>query len=125
MLRPLTLFSEASMNTTEYRDEVDGLRDAIGSFKSCVNFAEREKAVKRIQIWWRRLSLLEQPKRLPQSEVARCEKHLKLAVDLLNNWLIEVESGCAHEEHPATEPPAQAMADTMRFCAMAKRNGLI
>lgn len=113
----------ASMTTAEYRDELNSLRDAIDGFKACVNYEERERAADRLQRNWRHMALLEQPKRLPKAEVDRCQRFLSQSAAVLNNWLIEVESGAKDAVEVHAAPPEQAMKDTMRFCATAKRYG--
>lgn len=113
------------MTTDQYRDELDGLRDTIGSWKSCVTFEERELAAERIGRAWKRMALMNQPTRLPQRDKDRCERLLCDASALLNAWKIEVESGCAQVEPIRNEPPAKAMADTMRFCSAMKAKGAL
>lgn len=110
------------MNTAEYKDEISTLRDAIGHFKACVDFAEREAEAERLQRAWKRLAMLEQPKRLPVEYRERCDRVINQAAEVLNNWAIEFNAGPPENEiRPA--PPAKAMADTMRFLQTTKRFG--
>jgi hypothetical protein len=110
------------MNTAEYKDEISTLRDAIGHFKACANFAERTAEAEHLQRAWRRLAMLEQPKRLPAQYRERCERALNQAAEVLNSWHIEFCAGPSEsEDRPA--PPAKAMADTMRFLQTTKRFG--
>ncbi len=111
------------MNTAEYKDEISTLRDAIGHFKACANFSERVAESERLQRAWKRLAMIEQPKRLPAEYRERCDRALNAAAEVLNNWHVEFCAGPPEcEERPA--PPAKAMADTLRFCRTTKRFGV-
>jgi hypothetical protein len=112
------------MTVADYRDEVKSLLNSIDSFKACVGFAERQDGAERLQRAWRRLAMLDQPKRLPQADKDRCQRFLAIAAAALNEWKTEVDSGASEaDDANRCEPPAQAMIDTMRFCAAAKRHG--
>lgn len=110
------------MNVSEYRDELDGLRYAINSFKSAVNFEERTIEASALSKKWRRIALMTQPKRMSAHDKAKCDSLWKEAVDILNKWAIESSLGPPeHEDRP--QPSAKAMADTMKFCNAMKRVG--
>jgi hypothetical protein len=110
------------MNTAEYKDEISTLRDAIGHFKACVNFAERVAEAERLQRAWKRLAMIEQPKRLPSQYRERCDRVLNQAAEVLNKWHIEFCAG-PPESESCPAPPAKAMADTLRFCRNTKPFG--
>lgn len=110
------------MTTEEYRDELSTLRDSIGQFKACACFSERERAAERLHRAWRHVSYLTQPKRLPQRERDLCQRLTSQAAAILNDHLIDAQSG-ASDADPRPEPPVKAMADTMRFCNAMKRHG--
>lgn len=110
------------MTTATYRDELDGLSDAITAYKQAANYGERALESGRLYRWWDRLAKNSQPKRLPSADKVRCEKLMRQAAELLNGWVVEEAAGPPeHDERP--QPSAKAMADTMRFCSIAKRRG--
>lgn len=109
------------MTTADYRDEISSLSYSISSFESCVNFEERSVAAERLGRAWRRLALMEQPKRLAQSDADRCTRILAKASNLLNEWKIDVDAGVAHDCGQTIAFPEKAMRDTMRFCESMKR----
>lgn len=111
------------MTTATYRDELDGLSDAITAFTQCANYGERALESGRLQRWWERLAKATQPKRLAPRDKDRCEKLMRRAAELLNNWLVETMAGPPTEDE-RPKPSAKALADTMKFCAIAKQRGL-
>lgn len=110
------------MNTAEYKDEISTLFDAIGHFKACASFGEREAEADHLHRAWKRLAMLEQPKRLPPQHRERCDRALAQGAEVLNNWLVEFNCGQPEQEERYV-PPAKAMADTMRFLKATKRFG--
>lgn len=111
------------MTTEEYRDELGALRDSISNFRACACYSERVRESERLHRAWKRLAYTTQPKRLPERERGICDRLLSQAAELLNNHLIDTQSG-ASDADPRPDPPAKAMADTMRFCNAMKRHGI-
>lgn len=111
------------MTSEAYRDELDGLSDAITSFTQAANYGERALESGRLNRWWERLARTTQPKRLPAADKVRCENLMRRAAELLNNWLVETMAGPPSEDE-RPKPSAKAIEDTMKFCAVAKRRGM-
>lgn len=110
------------MTSDEYADELRSLRDAINGFKACISWDERNNESPWLERQWRRVVLTTQPARLPARYREMYDSLTKEAADRLNAWYIEHAAG-KPEAETRPEPPAKAMADTMRFCAMSKKYG--
>lgn len=79
----------ATMNVAEYRNMLDGLGDAISSWKSCASPAEFEREAAALERWRRRLAFTVPPKRLKPHDRERYLATMAEAVDILNRQAIK------------------------------------